>query len=142
MSVAGWTDYDEGYLRAYQWAGALAGGAALPQEPAPVALGPGETSHLHLSPVSLHGYFGQNAEYRRSFLLLGGPVGEGAMALWTAYDIVTIIPDLVKIGGGLITHIGDLKFPGDSYRNGAYDLYQLANNGKPPVTLTPESCKC
>ena len=74
--------------------------------------------------------------------LLGGPVGEGAMALWTAYDIVTIIPDLVKIGGGLITHIGDLKFPGDSYRNGAYDLYQLANNGKPPVTLTPESCKC
>ena len=74
--------------------------------------------------------------------LLGGPVGEGAMALWTAYDIVTIIPDLVKIGGGLITHVGDLKFPGDSYRNGAYDLYQLANNGKPPVTLTPESCKC
>ena len=75
MSVAGWTDYDEGYLRAYQWAGALAGGAALPQEPVPVALGPGESSHLHVSPVSLHGYFGQNAEYHRSFVLLGGPVG-------------------------------------------------------------------
>ena len=75
MSIAGWTEYDEGYLRAYQWAGALAGGAALPQEPVPVALGPGETSHLHLSPVGLHGYFGQNAEYRRSFVLLGGPVG-------------------------------------------------------------------
>lgn len=75
MSVAGWTDYDEGYLRAYQWAGALAGGVALPQEPVPVALGPGETAHLHVSPVNLHGYFGQNAEYRRSFVLLGGPVG-------------------------------------------------------------------
>jgi hypothetical protein len=75
MSVASWNDYDEGYLRAYQWAGALAGGAALPQEPVPVALGPGETSHLHLSPVSLHGYFGHDAEYRRSFVLLGGPVG-------------------------------------------------------------------
>ncbi len=75
MSVASWNDYDEGYLRAYQWAGALAGGAALPQEPVPIALGPGETAHLHLSPVSLHGYFGQDAEYRRSFLLLGGPVG-------------------------------------------------------------------
>ena len=75
MSIAGWTDYDEGYLRAYQWAGALAGGAALPQEPVPVALGPGETAHLHLSPVSLRGYFGQNAEYRRSFFLIGGPVG-------------------------------------------------------------------
>ena len=59
MCVASWNDYDEGYLRAYQWAGALAGGAALPQEPVPVALGPGETAHLHLSPVSLHGYFGQ-----------------------------------------------------------------------------------
>src|SRR3954453_20773283 len=75
MSVAAWTDADEGYLRAYQWAGALAAGAALPQEPAPVALGPGEASHLRLAPVTLEGYFGQNAEYQRSFVLLGGPVG-------------------------------------------------------------------
>jgi hypothetical protein len=75
MNVAAWTDYDEGYLRAYQWAGALAGGAALPQEAASTQLGPGEVAHLHLSPVMLLGYFGQSAEYRRSFVLLGGPVG-------------------------------------------------------------------
>ena len=75
MSVAQWSEYDEGYLRAYQWAGALAAGAPLPQETSPVALGPAEAAHLHLSPVALHGYFGQSAEYRRSFVLLGGPVG-------------------------------------------------------------------
>lgn len=75
MSVAQWSEYDEGYLRAYQWAGALAAGTPLPQEASPVALGPGETAHLHLAPVVLHGYFGQSAEYRKSFLLLGGPVG-------------------------------------------------------------------
>jgi hypothetical protein len=74
--------------------------------------------------------------------LVGGPVTEVAMAVWTAYDIVTIIPDLVKITGGLISHIGDLKFPGDSYRNGAFELYKKANNGKDPVTLDPTSCKC
>jgi len=75
MSVAQWSEYDEGYLRAYQWAGALAAGTPLPQETSPVALGPAEAAHLHLSPVALHGYFGQSAEYRRSFVLLGGPVG-------------------------------------------------------------------
>src|SRR5436189_644719 len=75
MSVTTWSEYDEGYLRAYQWAGALAAGAALPEEPPPVPLGPAEVAHLHLAPVALHGYFGQSAEYRRSFLLLGGPVG-------------------------------------------------------------------
>ena len=75
MSVESWTDVDEGYLRAYQWAGALAAGAALPQEQPTVPLGPGETAHLHLAPVNLQGYFGQSAEYRRSFVLLGGPVG-------------------------------------------------------------------
>jgi hypothetical protein len=75
VSVTSWTEFDEGYLRAYQWAGALAGGAALPQEQVAAPLGPGEAAHLHLAPVRLDGYFGQNAEYRRSFVLLGGPVG-------------------------------------------------------------------
>ena len=75
MTAATWSDYDEGYLRAYQWAGALAAGTPLPQEPPPMPLGPGEAAHLHLAPVALHGYFGQSAEYRKSFLLLGGPVG-------------------------------------------------------------------
>src|SRR5262249_34411044 len=45
VSVAAWTAYDEGYLRAYQWAGALGGGAALPQEAVTVQLGPGEIAH-------------------------------------------------------------------------------------------------
>ena len=75
VTAATWSDYDEGYLRAYQWAGALAAGTPLPQEPPPMPLGPGEAAHLHLAPVALYGYFGQSAEYRRSFLLLGGPVG-------------------------------------------------------------------
>lgn len=70
-----WSAYDEGYLRAYQWSGSLAAGAALPQEQTAVALGPGEAAHAHLSPVGVFGYFGEQAEYRRSFLLFGGPVG-------------------------------------------------------------------
>lgn len=74
--------------------------------------------------------------------LFGGPVTEGAMAVWTAYDLVKIIPDLVQIVRGVPTGIGDLKFPGDSYRNGAEELYTLANKGEPPVTLSPKTCKC
>jgi hypothetical protein len=70
-----WSPSDDGYLRAYQWAAALAGGANLPQEPSPVPLGPGEVAHAHLSPVNVVGYFGESSTYRRSFLLVGGPVG-------------------------------------------------------------------
>ena len=44
MSVPTWTAYDEGYLQAYQWSGALAGGAALPQEGSATQLGPGEVN--------------------------------------------------------------------------------------------------
>lgn len=75
MSAPAWNAYDEGYLRAYQWAGALAGGAALPQEAAPIQLGPGEVAHARFAPVAFAGYFGENKEYRRGFLLVGGPVG-------------------------------------------------------------------
>ena len=75
MSVAPWTAYDEGYLRAYQWAGALAGGTPLPQEASPTQLGPGEIAHARFAPMGLAGYFGENKEYNRSFLLVGGPVG-------------------------------------------------------------------
>ena len=66
---------DEGYLRAYQWAGALAGGSALPQEPVAVQLGPGEVAHARFAPVGVNGYFGENAQYSRSFFMIGGPVG-------------------------------------------------------------------
>ena len=75
MNVAAWSAYDEGYLNAYQWAAALAGGAALPQEQSQVRLGPGEVAHAHIAPVHVVGYFGENAQYRKSFLLFGGPVG-------------------------------------------------------------------
>src|SRR4051794_475058 len=75
MAAPAWSAYDEGYLEAYQWSGALAGGAQLPQVDTPIQLGPGEIAHAHLSPVGLVGYFGENKEYHRGFLLLGGPVG-------------------------------------------------------------------
>jgi hypothetical protein len=75
VSAAGWSAYDEGYLQAYQWAAALAGGAALPQEAAPMQLGPGEVAHAHFAPVGLSGFFGEDKQYRSSFLLVGGPVG-------------------------------------------------------------------
>ena len=75
MSTPQWSAYDEGYLRAYQWAASLAAGSALPQEAPTVQLGPGEVAHAHFAPVSIVGYYGENVPYRKSFLLLGGPVG-------------------------------------------------------------------
>jgi hypothetical protein len=75
VSVASWTAYDEGYLRAYQWAGALAGGAPLPQETPATQLGPGEVAHARFAPVGVAGYFGEDKQYRSSFFLVGGPVG-------------------------------------------------------------------
>ena len=75
MSAPPWTAFDEGYLRAYQWAGALAGGAQLPQEASPVQLGPGEVAHARFAPVSVSGYFGEDKPYRSGFILVGGPVG-------------------------------------------------------------------
>jgi hypothetical protein len=72
---APWTASDEGYLRAYEWAGALAGGAALPREAAAMQLGPGEVAHARFAPVGVVGYYGEAKEYRRSFFLIGGPVG-------------------------------------------------------------------
>ena len=75
VGTAAWSAYDEGYLRAYQWAASLAGGSALPQEAPTVQLGPGEVAHAHFAPVSIVGYYGENVPYRKSFLLLGGPVG-------------------------------------------------------------------
>jgi hypothetical protein len=75
VSVAPWTASDEGYLQAYQWAAALAGGAQLPREATPTQLGPGEVAHARFAPVRVDGYFGEDKQYRSSFLLVGGPVG-------------------------------------------------------------------
>src|SRR6476646_1004056 len=75
MGVAAWSTYDEGYLQAYLWASSLAAGAALPREATALPLGPGEIAHAHLAPVGVFGHFGEQKDYRRSFLLVGGPVG-------------------------------------------------------------------
>jgi hypothetical protein len=75
VSTQPWSAYDDGYLRAYQWAGALAAGSPLPQEAATIPLNPGEVAHARFAPVALSGYFGEAQEYHRSFLLVGGPVG-------------------------------------------------------------------
>ena len=75
MSSVAWTAFDEGFLHAYQWSQALAGGAALPHEAAPVQLGPGEVAHARIGPVGISGYFGEDKQYRSSFFLIGGPVG-------------------------------------------------------------------
>ena len=75
MSAAGWTAFDEGFINAYEWSQALAGGAAMPQETASVQLGPGEVAHARVAPVGISGFFGEDTHYRSSFFLIGGPVG-------------------------------------------------------------------
>ena len=75
MSAPAWSAYDDGYLRAHQWAGALAGGAQLPQEATTSQLGPGEVAHAHFAPVGVAGYFGENKDASSSLFLIGGPVG-------------------------------------------------------------------
>ena len=51
MSTQPWSAIDDGYLRAYQWAGALAGGVPLPTEAVTIPLGPGEVAHARFTPV-------------------------------------------------------------------------------------------
>lgn len=75
VNAASWTAFDEAYLQAYKWAGALAGGASLPREATTAPLGPGEVAHARAAPVGVAGYFGEDTEYRPSFFLVGGPVG-------------------------------------------------------------------
>ena len=38
-------------------------------------LGPGEVAHARFAPVGVTGFFGEDAQYRKSFFLVGGPVG-------------------------------------------------------------------
>jgi hypothetical protein len=75
VSTAAWTVNEDGYLGAYQWAGALAGGSPMPTVTTALQLGPGEIAHADFAPVALAGYFGEDTQYRSSFLLVGGPVG-------------------------------------------------------------------
>ena len=50
-------------------------GSIAAQQESPLPLGPGEVAHTHLGAVAVVGFFGEDAQYQRSFLLLGGPVG-------------------------------------------------------------------
>jgi hypothetical protein len=47
----------------------------MPQEASAVQLGPGEVAHATFAAVRVAGFFGEDAQYRRSFFLFGGPVG-------------------------------------------------------------------
>ena len=152
MNVQAWTANDEGYIRAYQWAGALAGGAALPRETSATQLGPGESAHARFAPVGIAGYFGEDKDYRPSFFLVGGPVGlalTGAASLahnaskraeaqraavprWHVLgsaEIVVTNQRLVVTGSG---HTGSLWYA----EAGPLQL-QVGSGGVPAVQLQP-----
>ena len=161
MSTTTWTVTDEGYLRAHQWAAALAGGAALPQEASPVRLGPGEVAHGRFAPVGLAGFFGEDRDYRRSFLLVGGPVGlaltgaasiahnqakkaeaqRAAQPRWhdlgTA-DLVVSSQRLVLIARGKVESFWYAETPPPQWAppSGAVPALQLQPNGMPLLRLT------
>jgi hypothetical protein len=159
VSVPPWTTNDEGYLRAYQWAGALAGGAALPTESTATQLGPGEVAHGHF-PVAVSGYFGEQREYGRSFFLIGGPVGlavtgaasmarnaskrreaeRAAIPRWHALgqaDIVVTNQRLVATANGQVgsfpyAEVGELQLAAGA---GGVPAVQLQPAGQPPLRL-------
>lgn len=160
MSATAWSAYDEGYLRAWQWASSLAGGAALPVVDAPIRLGPGEVAHMQLARVALAGFFGENVDARRSFLLFGGPVGlaltgaasiahnerkraeaeRAAIPRWhdlgTA-DVVMTSQRLVVTAGGhvesfLYAEAGPLEWAAGA---GGAPAVQLQPSGAPPLRL-------
>jgi hypothetical protein len=161
MSTTSWTVTDEGYLRAHQWAAALAGGAALPQEASPVRLGPGEVAHGRFAPVGLAGFFGEDRDYRRSFLLVGGPVGlaltgaasiahnqakkaeaqRAAQARWhdlgTA-EVVVSCQRLVLVARGKVESFWYAETPPPQWArpSGAVPALQLQPNGMPLLRLT------
>jgi hypothetical protein len=161
MSTTTWTVTDEGYLRAHQWAAALAGGAALPQEASPVRLGPGEVAHGRFAPVGLAGFFGEDRDYRRSFLLVGGPVGlaltgaasiahnqakkaeaqRAAQPRWhdlgTA-EVVVSSQRLVLVARGKVESFWYAETPPPQWAppSGAVPALQLQPNGMPLLRLT------
>jgi hypothetical protein len=78
VSDESWNAFDEGYLSAYRWAEALAGGAALPVETPPVLLEPGEVAHAHLSPFKFAAYVATGVPYQKIFgIFVTGEVALG-----------------------------------------------------------------
>ena len=80
-----WTDYDEGYVKAQEWARALDGGAELPVEETDVPLEPGEIAHLHVGPVTIAAYVIGGYTYQPMFgIIVTGQVALGRRAAWRA----------------------------------------------------------
>ena len=78
MNDESWNAFDEGYLSAHRWAEALAGGAALPVETAPVPLEPGEVAHAHLAPFTFAAYIAAGFQYQPIFgIFVTGEVAIG-----------------------------------------------------------------
>jgi hypothetical protein len=85
VSESAWNDYDEGYVSAYRWAGALAGGAELPVEPATIELEPGEVEHAHLAAFTLAAFVAGGFQYQPMFgIFVTGEVALGRRAAWRA----------------------------------------------------------
>jgi hypothetical protein len=152
VSPSGWTDYDEGYLRARHWAETLAGGGALPVEPAPVPLDPGEVAHARIAPVTFAAYFVQGTPYQPSFFVFGGPVGlavtasvqYGRDAAWRAQAQRAGAPHWHRLGAaGVLVTSRRLIVTGDN-RSGELAYSQIGAvqlvagmNGGPAVQLQP-----
>jgi hypothetical protein len=153
LSTSGWTDYDEGYLRARRWAETLSGGGALPVEAAPVPLEPGEVAHAHVAPVTFAAYFVQGMPYQPTYFVFGGPVGLGVTAsvqygreaAWRAQAERAGTPQwhLLGAAGVLVTNERLILTGGE--RTGALAYSQIGRvqfvagmDGGPAVQLQPE----
>jgi hypothetical protein len=80
-----WTNFDEGYVSAHDWAAALAGGSALPVEEPTIELEPGEIQHAHLSGFSIGAYVPGGFQFQKIFgIFVTGEVALGRRATWRA----------------------------------------------------------
>jgi hypothetical protein len=101
-----WNAFDEGYLSAHKWAEALAGGAQLPVEEAPIPLEEGEVAHAHLAPVTVLAYIAEDEQYPPALFVFGGPLTlavSGAIAIgrdaaWRAEAQRAAVPRWHKLG--------------------------------------------
>lgn len=152
MSTSGWTDYDEGYLRARRWAETLAGGGALPVEPAQVPLEPGEVAHAHIAPVTFAAYFVHGTPYQPTFFVFGGPVGLGVTAsiqygreaAWRAQAQRAGAPQWHRLGAADVVVTNERLIATDEKRTGVLAYSQIGSvqlvagmDGGPALQLQP-----
>src|SRR5215475_14258624 len=99
VSESSWNDYDEGYVSAYRWAGALAAGAELPVEAATIQLEPGEVEHAHLPAFTLAAYVAGGFQYQPLFgIFVTGQVALGRRAAWRADTRSASTPRWQRVG--------------------------------------------